>query len=111
MVASLGRQRPCGCLPHAWCNYILNPEAAYVGLYIALYSWSHLPHALRLELLSLSLPLFRKRLKTILFVRAIGATTLWDPWDASPQLSNRWGRPWARPPQLSNRLGRSPPTF
>jgi len=23
----------------------------------------------------------------------IGATTLWDPWDASPQLSGRLGRP------------------
>src|SRR5688572_20399997 len=31
---------------------------------------------------------------------SIGATTLWDPWDASPQLSNRLGRPWTRPPNF-----------
>ena len=43
--------------------------ASYVGPS----SWNHLPHELRLELLSLSLPLFRKRLKTILFVRALGS--------------------------------------
>ena len=30
--------------------------------------WNRLPHKLRSELLGLSLPLFRKRLKTILFV-------------------------------------------
>ena len=36
--------------------------------YVGPSSWNHLPQELRLELLSLSLPLFRKRLKTILFV-------------------------------------------
>jgi len=45
---------------------------AYVGPSI----WNHLPHESRLELLSLSLPLFRKRLKTILFVRALGRERL-----------------------------------
>lgn len=39
--------------------------------YVGPSTWNHLPYELRLELLSLSLPLFRKRLKTILFVRAL----------------------------------------
>src|SRR5688572_4027210 len=44
--------------------------------YLCPSSWNHPPHELRLELLSLSLPLFRKRLKTILFVRALGRERL-----------------------------------
>jgi hypothetical protein len=36
--------------------------------YVGPSCWNRLPHKLRLELLSLSLPLFRKRLKTMLFV-------------------------------------------
>src|SRR5688572_4093215 len=44
--------------------------------YVGPSSWNLLPHELRLELLSLSLPLFRKRLKTILFVRALGRERL-----------------------------------
>ena len=52
----------------------LNPEALLMSA--PLLGTGHLPHELRLDLLSLSLPLFRKRLKTILFVRALGRERL-----------------------------------
>src|SRR5688572_2968318 len=45
------------------------------------------------------------------WVPFIGATALWDPWDASPPTFEQVGTAVDASPQLSNILGRSPPTF
>ena len=59
--------------------------------------WEHLKDFLVIELkllYSILIPLSAGFVSGIEEGRdgGIGATTLWDPWDASPQLSGRLGR-------------------